>query len=108
MFNVIDLRSGWKIDLVVRKATPHANVELQRRVPGVVLGVNVYLASAEDVIIAKLGWAQMAVSERQLEDVRGILAAAGERLDRTYIDDWVETLGLTEIWGRAKASGTAR
>lgn len=107
MFNIIDSSSGWKIDLVVRKATPHAIAELARRVPGNVLGVGVFLASAEDVIIAKLGWAKLAGSERQLDDVRGILVTTGARLDREYIDDWVENLGLTETWARAVGSSAA-
>lgn len=103
MFNVIDATSGWKIDLVVRKNTPHGREELGRRVQGTVLGVPASLASPEDVIIAKLSWAREGGSERQLTDVAGILAARGDQLDRAYLDRWIAELELAPIWARAQA-----
>jgi hypothetical protein len=56
--------------------------------------------SPEDVILSKLECSQESgVSERQLVDVRGILdATAG--LDVDYIERWVATLGLDDLWRR--------
>lgn len=105
MVNIIDLRTGWKIDLVVRKHLPHAASEFERRLRGKILGVDVHLATAEDVIVAKLGWAHASGSERQVDDVRGLLASRAADLDVGYIEHWVENLGLAEIWARARSSG---
>lgn len=102
MFNVIDMSTGWKLDLVIRKATPHAIEELHRRVEGMVAGVRAPLATAEDVIIAKLAWARDAVSERQLADVAGILASRGDQLDRSYLERWIDELQLGVLWERAQ------
>ena len=60
------------------------------------------MASAEDVIISKLEWAQRSGSERQLRDVKGILAAKADQLDLQYIERWAGDLGLMENWRRAQ------
>ncbi|KAB2900027.1 MAG: nucleotidyltransferase family protein [Kofleriaceae bacterium] len=105
MFNVIDSTTGWKVDLVIRKQRPFSVEEFRRKQSGTILGVPVQLATAEDVVIAKLEWALAGGSARQLDDVRGILAAHGDRLDLAYVTAWAETLGLADIWGRARAAG---
>lgn len=103
MFNVIDVTTGWKIDLIVRKNTPHARAELGRRAHGLVAGVPAPLATPEDVIIAKLGWARDGGSERQLADIAGIVAIRGADLDRAYLDRWIAELDLAPLWARALA-----
>lgn len=103
MFNIVDMRSGWKIDLVIRKNRPFSREELVRRTDQEILGVLVPTASPEDTIIAKLEWAKQGGSERQVRDVVGILRVRGDSLDREYIARWVEELGLEEPWERARA-----
>ena len=104
--NVIDMATGWKLDLVIRKATAHAVEELTRRVVGTVAGVRAPLATAEDVIIGKLAWAREGTSDRQLADVAGILAARGSELDRGYLERWIVELELDQQWQRAQALAT--
>lgn len=71
MFNVIEITTGWKLDLVIRKARPFSVEEMRRRTPTRILGIEVPIATAEDTIIAKLEWAKLGASDRQLEDVAG-------------------------------------
>ncbi len=101
-FNLIDMATGWKVDLIVRKARPFSVEEFQRREPAELFGTRVFLATAEDSIISKLEWAKLGDSELQLRDVAGILSVRGARLDRAYIDRWVATLDLAEQWARVK------
>lgn len=101
-FNVIDLKTGWKADLIFRKARPFSLSELDRRAPSIVLGVQVFAASAEDTVLAKLEWAKLGESERQLRDVRGILDVKGSSLDRGYIEGWLDELGVRELWDRVQ------
>lgn len=103
MFNVIDMATGWKVDLVICKHTPHARAELGRRITSLVAGVAAPVASAEDVAIAKLAWARDGGSERQLADVAGIVAARGAQLDLDYLERWVTALELGPLWARARA-----
>jgi len=67
MFNVIDPLTGWKIDLVIRKQRAWSIAELGRRQTWTLLGVPVRIATAEDVILAKLEWAREGGSTRQLD-----------------------------------------
>lgn len=97
-FNVIDTGTFWKADLIFRKARPFSRSELDRRVPAKVLGVDVFVATAEDTILAKLEWAKLGESERQLRDVRGIIDVKAESLDRAYIERWLDDLGVRELW----------
>ncbi len=97
MFNLIDLRAGWKIDLVVIKDRPFSRIEFSRRRAITVLGLETMAASAEDLLLAKLEWAVAGSSSRQLEDARGIVSVQGEALDRSYLREWAASLGLSAL-----------
>ena len=76
MFNVIDLATGWKIDLIIRKSRAFSQEEFRRRNRVTFLVPTLFVATAEDVVIAKLEWAKLAQSQRQIEDAAAILKAA--------------------------------
>lgn len=103
MFNVIEMSTAWKVDLVIRRARPFSIEELRRSKLVTMIGTEVATASAEDTIVAKLEWSKLGSSERQLEDVAGILRVQAARLDRVYIERWVTELELDEQWSRARA-----
>ena len=105
-FNVVESASGWKVDLMIRKNRPFSVEELARRQPAQLLGNPTFVASAEDLVIAKLEWAKAGESERQLRDVAAILAVSGEGLDYTYVERWVSALGLGEAWSRVRSRST--
>lgn len=94
-FNVIDLTTGWKVDLIIRKDRAFSRSEFGRRQPVVIAGVRTAIASAEDTILAKLEWAKAGGSERQRRDVTAILAIQRDTLDTTYLHQWAQALGLT-------------
>lgn len=96
-FNIIDLATGWKADLIVRKDRPFSRIELERREKARVLGVEIFVATAEDAILSKLEWVKMGASERQLEDARGIIAVKGDALDRAYLAQWAVDLGVEDL-----------
>lgn len=100
-FNVIDFASNWKVDLIIRKPRAFSRTEFDRRRRHVISGVSVYIASPEDVLIAKLEWAKMGESDRHIEDAAGIVATQGANLDRSYVERWVEELELQRQWQRA-------
>ncbi len=102
LFNVIDMDSGWKIDFIIRKSRPFSEEEFERRKPADLLGTTLFVASAEDVILSKLEWAKLSESERQLNDVAGIIRTQGDALDLRYVIRWVESLALQAQWESAK------
>jgi len=97
-FNVVEHATGWKIDLLLRKDRPFSVTEFGRRFAAPLLGRMTPIATAEDVVIAKLEWARAGQSERQLRDVAGILAASGETLDTSYLERWISELDLGDQW----------
>jgi hypothetical protein len=100
MFNVIDVTTGWKFDLIIRKSRPFSRAEFARRQRVDLLGTRVFVATAEDVVISKLEWAKLGQSQRQIEDVAGVLRARPD-LDRDYLDEWVRELHLAGQWRAA-------
>ena len=102
LFNVIDLKTGWKIDLIIRKSRAFSQEEFGRRQLVTVQGLHLYVASAEDVVIAKLEWSKLAESQRQIEDVATILRLRLDSLDRPYLMKWVSELNLGKEWSNAQ------
>lgn len=102
MFNVIDMESGWKIDLIIRKSRPFSLREFERRQRVNLHGVSIFVASAEDVVIAKLEWAKQAESHRQIEDVSAIFRVRWNLLDRDYLEKWATELQLLQQLHDAK------
>ncbi|MBN1610146.1 MAG: hypothetical protein JW940_26200 [Polyangiaceae bacterium] len=102
LFNVVDFASGWKIDLICRKARAFSVTEFERRTRRDVGGVGIYLASAEDVVLAKLEWAKQGRSERQLEDAASIVRIQGEHLDVAYVEQWVDRLEVRDEWRKSQ------
>ena len=98
-FNVVDARSAFKVDLIVRKERPFSRTELDRRRPvDLAPGVRVSLASAEDTILSKLEWAKKADrSEKQIDDAAGVLAV-NPGIDRAYVERWAAELGVSDLW----------
>ncbi len=101
-FNIIDLTTGWKIDLMVRRSRPFSRIEFDRRSAVEFEGMRLPIASAEDVVIAKLEWAKMGESQRQIEDAAGILRIRAGNLDLSYIQTWVRELELERQWEAAR------
>jgi hypothetical protein len=66
--------------------------------------MDVPTATAEDTIVAKLEWAKLGASDRQLEDVAGIVRVRGADLDFDYIEHWVTELQLVEQWQKARGT----
>lgn len=101
-FNLIEHATGWKVDLLICRDRPFSREELRRRIAVRLLGTDTFIATAEDTILAKLEWAATGESERQINDVAGILAASAATLDRAYLDRWIRELGLADTWDRAR------
>jgi hypothetical protein len=64
----------------------------------------IWLASAEDVVLAKLHCFRKGgeVSEKQWRDVLGVLKVQGERLGFAYLEHMAGPFGLTDLLIRAR------
>jgi hypothetical protein len=97
-FNVIDRVTGWKADVMATRSAFHQS-ELARRQRVRILGVDVWVQSAEDTILSKLVWMKRSGgSERQARDIEGILAVSGSVLDTAYMESWLDALDVRREW----------
>lgn len=100
-FNLIDVTTGWKVDLMIRKDRPFSRSEFTRRTRITILDVDVWVATAEDTILAKLEWAAMGGSDRQVVDAATVLSIGGSDLDQHYLHHWAANLGITDLLAKA-------
>ena len=106
MFSVIDRRGIWKIDFIVRKDRPFSKKEFDRRRMIKIMDVMLYAATPEDVLLAKLEWAKLGESERQIRDAAGILEIQGDNLDINYVERWAAALDIEDqLQAARKAAG---
>ena len=105
-FNLIHLETMYKVDVFISKARPFDKARFERRSPKVVAAEperSVFVATAEDVVLAKLEWYQAGgrVSERQWRDVLGVLSVQGGQIDLRYLREWASNLGVADLLERA-------
>jgi hypothetical protein len=92
MFNVIDHKSGFKIDFIIRKNTEYRLLEFSRRIYKMLMDIPVWMVSPEDLVISKLAWIQELQSEKQGQDIRMLMALP--EIDKDYINYWCKRLNL--------------
>lgn len=113
-FNAIHLATMFKVDVFVQGQRDYDRVALDRALPIVLDETRARafrVASAEDVILHKLTWYRdgQEVSERQWNDVLGVLRVRGAALDSRYLRLWASQLGVSDLLEQAFAQvGRAR
>jgi hypothetical protein len=105
-FNAIHFDSVFKVDIFVAGSDEFAIEQLNRRVIRKLSpdqDETVYVATAEDTILAKLQWyrAGHETSVTQWNDILGVLATSGNSLDVEYLNNWAGRLDLTKLLQRA-------
>jgi hypothetical protein len=105
-FNLIHFDTSIKVDIFVLQTHRYAQEAFQRRTRKPIRQDDVHtfwLTTAEDIVLSKLDWYRMGgeVSERQWNDVLGVLKVQAGALDREYLGRWAEELGLSGLLGRA-------
>lgn len=89
-------------DIVVSQNTNFDQSKMERRqLVEVDENTSIWLASPEDIVLAKLLWGRQSQSEKQWRDVLGVLKVQEENLDYGYLNLWSEDLGLSELLDQA-------
>jgi hypothetical protein len=87
--------SGLSVELFELFDDPFVKAQFDRRlmVSSPSVGMEVWIPTAEDIVVQKLRWAR----PKDLDDARDVLAVQGpENLDMAYIETWCDTHGTTE------------
>lgn len=102
-FNLIHLKTIFKVDVFILKERDYDRTAFQRRrkesLEQKKNAPQYDVASPEDVIISKLEWYREGgnISERQWNDVLGILKIQKNHLDEDYMRNWCVKLGLEQL-----------
>jgi hypothetical protein len=94
-FDVVDC--SFKIELFLLSDDPYDQERFQRRRRWRLLGRDVYLLTPEDVIVTKLRWAVRGGREKDIADVRDVIAIQGSAIDWPYVELWTAAHGSGEL-----------
>jgi hypothetical protein len=107
-FNVIEFNTSMKVDVFAMKRELFQLEEMERRVRRSLTpdgAQESWLATPEDTILSKLDWYRLGggVSDRQWNDVLGVMKVQAENLDLAYLRRWADALRLRDLLDRALA-----
>lgn len=111
-FNVISSETQFKVDVFTPRPGGFTAQQIARRKKkefGQGTEPQVFFASAEDTVLAKLDWYRRGneVSDLQWRDVVNILKVQRDRLDLAYMRKWGEHLGVGDLLEEALAEAEA-
>lgn len=113
-FNLVHYGTGLKIDVFIAADTEYeAGVRVRRVSEPIGDGANsrqLWVASAEDTILAKLAWYRRGggASQRQWRDIQGVIELRGRELDVEYLRRWAPVLGVGDLLEEALISSRGR
>jgi len=97
---IIKLRgSALQIDLFPLSSDPFDQEQFRRRVKLKLEGHDVFMPTAEDVIVQKLRWGRV----KDAEDARYVLALQADTLDYRYIEHWCDQHGTRALLAKLRS-----
>lgn len=104
MFNLIETATGDKVDFWILRETPFDRSRFSRRRRESVFGFTIWVSSPEDTILMKLKWAKdSGGSEKQFGDALRVYEVQYATLDGGYLEEWIDRLGLAQLWNRLRS-----
>jgi len=101
MFNLIDLKSGDKVDFWILSNEAFDRSRFSRRYSEKFMGTEMHVSSPEDTILAKLKWAKLCGgSEKQFTDALRVYEVQYGKLDLDYLEHWAKELDVKSLWKR--------
>ena len=100
-FNLIHLKSGFKIDLFVSQDRDYDRERLSRGIALEIQGCKIRVSSAEDTILSKLEWYSLSPTDQQWRDILGVLLVQSDNIDHGYLKHWAKDLRLDALLQRA-------
>lgn len=103
-FNIIHINTAFKIDFYPVSDDDDLEMDTFARRKRFDIGAGeMWFASPEDIVLAKLRWCQKGhgMSDQQWRDVLGVLKVQGDRIDRAYLNGQARRFGLAALLAQA-------
>jgi hypothetical protein len=106
-FNIIHIESMFKIDVFILKERDYDKQSfLRKKIDSIKEGekyLNIYISSPEDIILNKLEWFRTGgeISERQWNDIKGVIKVQDKNLDLNYLEKWSKELKVNDLLEKA-------
>ena len=96
MSNIIDTKTGLKVDLSTLPDEPYFRSVMVRRYqiayePG---GRSFWTVTAEDIVLMKLLWRKDSRSQKQWDNALSVVRVRANQLDVRYLREWADRLGI--------------
>jgi hypothetical protein len=88
--------SSFKIEFFILSDDPHDQLRFQRKRRISILDHQTWLPTVEDVIIMKLRWVGHGPRNKDIDDVRNVIAVQGDRIDWDYVHSWCDRHGTRQ------------
>lgn len=103
--NAVHLYTGFKAELFLLRAGDdfRATALLRRRLVnlGPPLG-EVYVQTAEDLILYKLRYYILSNQTKHMRDIKSMLDIMGNKLETAYLEQWIKKFSLSSAWYKAQ------
>jgi hypothetical protein len=94
----------FKIELFLLNNDPYNQERFRRRRQTTLMGRQVWIPTAEDVIVTKLHWAVLGNRSKDRDDARDVIAVQGDRIDWDYVQRWCEQHGTRTLLDEIRSS----
>jgi hypothetical protein len=107
-FNILHMATMFKVDVFVVGTDDLLSAEMARKQRVCVQTdppASVFVATPEDMVLQKLLWFRAGgeISDRQWNDILGVITTQGSRLDLDYLRLWAGRKGIADLIERALA-----
>jgi hypothetical protein len=103
-YRIKHVASAFMVELFLVSDDPHDRERFARRRLAKYAGHDVYVATAEDVIITKLRWSRHGKRAKDVDDVRSVISVRGDQIEWNYVHRWCHAHGTRQLLDEVRAS----
>lgn len=100
---VTERTTGFIIEIFGLSDDPHDQARFARRRMIEIQGRSTWILTAEDVLVTKLNWLLRANRQKDLQDIRNVIAVQGDAINWPYVERWCDQHGSLELLNKIRA-----
>jgi hypothetical protein len=98
------VNNPFSVELFLLSDDAHDMERFARRRRETIADRDVFVPTAEDVIVTKLRWSHAGRRRKDMEDVENVITIQGDRIDWDYVNSWCDRHGTRELLESVRSS----